>query len=334
MEVLGKGIIHYVSPNWLIASRGRTLFISYDSGGSWIRWCRLPVSYFNLLCASNRWGARLTRREIHRIINVNEHYLACFGFGKIYLIKKETANVEVIGAIKGSRPLNVCSDGRHIYYGVYTGNEERKPIDLFVYSIDEEKGSIHHTFRDVRHIHGVFWDQYEFKLWATTGDLDHESTIWCFNNKERPEKVVSGSQQTRAVDLLFTEKAVFYATDAPHERNYIYRLDRESKDIESLQAVRGPVFFGRKITDWMFFSTIVEPSGVNRTDAVELWASGDQGSSWKKVNEFKKDIGHMKLFQYGQIKFPSGPGDGKNLWFSSYATEYDHHIMMLPLDSL
>src|SRR5699024_507476 len=144
--------------------------------------------------------------------------------------------------------------------------------------------------------------------------------------------MVEGSQQARAVDLLFTEEAVFYATDAPHDPNYIYRYDRETGQTEQLQQVGGPVFYGRKTGGRLFFSTVAEPSDINRTDAVELWRSGNEGDSWRKLKEFQKDIGHMKLFQYGQLKFPNGPGDGEYIWFTRYATKGDHRIMRIPLD--
>src|SRR5699024_1499253 len=161
-------------PEFLIASQGRTLFMSKDSGSSWQQWCRLPVSYFSLLCVTSRWGSRLTRKEIYHIIRVNEDYMACFGFGKIYLIEKETAKIEEIGIVKGSRPLKVCSDGQRIYYGIYTGNEERDPIHLYSYDLENEEWSVVNSFENIRHIHGVFWDKYESKLWVSTGDLDHE----------------------------------------------------------------------------------------------------------------------------------------------------------------
>jgi hypothetical protein len=326
MEVLGNGIVQFVTSEYVIASKGHKLYKRNYKSSNWQLWCSLPVSFSNKLSCSNRWLARLSRKEIHHFIKVREGLFCCFAFGKIYLIDSATG-IEIIGHTEGSRPLKVCSDGHKIYYGVYIGNEERKPIKLFAYSLEEKKWSIYHTFTNIRHIHGVFWDEYESSIWVTTGDLDHESTIWKFNNIGKPEKVVGGSQQTRAVDLLFNEESIFYATDAPDEPNYIYRLDRESGNTEQLKKVGGPVFYGRKTGDWLFFSTVVEPSEVNRTDAVELWGSNDKGKSWKKIREFEKDIGHMKLFQYGQIKFPNGPGDGEHLWFTPYATEHDHQIM-------
>jgi hypothetical protein len=45
---------------------------------------------------------------------------------------------------------------------------------------------------------------------------------------------------------------------------------------------------------------------------------------------FKKDIWPMKYFQYGQVFFPSGPGDGKHLWCTPFATK--HHGKTLKIE--
>lgn len=334
MEVLGKGIIHFVAPGLAIASRGRHLYKSTILGKKWNLWCSLPLKLSSALLCKSRWLSRLTRQEIHNVIEVDRELFACFGFGGIYLVEMATGKVDKIGKITGSRALGVCAVDNKIYYGDYIVKGESQSIVLHSYNLLTGEWLNVHEFTDIRHIHGVYWDDYSSSLWITTGDLDDESAIIRFDNKMNPQKVVSGSQQTRAVDLLFTEDSVIYATDAPDEPNFIYSLDRQSCNVEKVQQVGGPVFWGRKDKDWLFFSTVVEPSEINRTDAVELWGSNDQGNSWKKIDEFKKDIGHLKLFQYGQIKFPNGPGDEKYLWFTPYATENDHRIMRLSLDIL
>jgi hypothetical protein len=329
VEKVRKGIIHYTSPNLLIASKGRKLYRSYNSGHNWKEWISLPVSAFEYLALPNRWTTRLTRKKVHHITRVTDDLFACVAFDSIYLIDEATGNINDIGNFKGSRPLSICAARDHLYYGVYTSNSERNPISIWSYNLEDRKWTKYHTFTDIRHIHGVFWDMYSDNLWITTGDRDHESSIIRFSNNGEPQKIITGSQQTRAVDLLFTEKYIHYATDAPHEPNYIYRMNRETKVVQQMQRVGGPVFWGRKEKDCLVFATVVEPTKVNRTDAVELWASCDDGSSWQNIKEFKKDAGHKKLFGYGQIKFPNGPGDGKNLWFTPYATEYDHQIKKL-----
>jgi hypothetical protein len=328
----GHGIIHYVNENLVISSRGNHLIIKKEK--EYLDRITIPLNISDRIWTQHKWLSRLSRKENSHVIEIDEGRFACIAFGNIFIINIDKKEVNNIGEIKGSRPLCVCTDRENIYYGIYRNNVERKPIELLQYSTTKKSWNVFYRFEEIRHIHGVFWDRYESKLWVTTGDLDHESTIWKFENAKTPKKIVAGSQQTRAVDLLFTEGAIFYATDAPNDSNFIYKLDRMTHKLDKLQKVGGPVFYGRKDGKWLFFGTVVEPSEVNRTDAVELWGSPDEGNSWKLIREFKKDILHKKLFQYGQIKFPSGPGDGKNLYFTPYATEFDHNIMKLPLDEL
>jgi hypothetical protein len=333
MEILEKGIVQFVSKEDFIYSNGYKL---YKRGDGKKNTClgTLPISFSKKIQSTTKLGARLTRNEINHVIKVTDDVFACFAFGSVYLIHGKEGVIEKIGPIKGSRPLCVCANGSQIYYGVYTSNEERNCIELFCFDIQKNEWSVFYTFDNIRHIHGVFWDNFESKMWVTTGDLDHESIIWRFNDNQSPEKIATGSQQTRTVDLLFTKEAIYYATDAPDEPNYIYRLDRSTGKKEQLQKVGGPVFYGCQTGNWMFFSTVVEPSKINRTDVVELWGSNNNGKNWTLIKEFKKDFLSKKLFQYGQIKLPYGPGDGKHLYFSPFATEYDYTIIKISLEEL
>lgn len=332
MEILGKGLVQFCSKDKLIVSRGFKLYI--HNNNKWRLWCVLPVSFFQKFLSNNRWFSRLTRNEIFNLININENTFACFAFGSIYLIKNKTNSAQLIGRIKGSRPLCTCTDGEHIYYGVYKRNTKRKPINIWSYSLKNKEWNIFYSFENIRHIHGVFWDKFESRLWVTTGDLDHESTIWKFDKNGVPHKVATGSQQTRTVQLVFLKHSIFYASDSPQELNYIYLIDRQSTDIQKLQKVGGPVFYGFSVGNWVFFATVVEPSKVNRTDVAELWGSDNEGRDWILIKEYKKDFLPKKLFQYGQIKFPSGTGDDMNLYFSPYATELDQMVIGINLNQI
>lgn len=332
MKTIAKGIVHYVSTNIIIASFGASIFISKDNGTTWNSLCRLNL--YHLPIFQNRWISRLLRAEVVKVLRINNSFIACFALGKLFIINLFSGESKEITELVGSRILGACVKDEKLYFGDYSTTNRSAISNCNCYDISEDTLNIVYSFSNIRHIHGVFLDKYEKELWVTTGDSDHESAIIRFDDKMNAQKIIFGSQQARAVDLLFTEDSIFYATDAPDEPNFIYRIDRHTNEKKRLQQVGGPVFWGRKEKEWLFFSTVVEPSKVNRTDAVELWGSNDQGNNWKLIKEFKKDMGHLKLFQYGQIKFPAGPGDGKNLWFSPYATENDHYIMRMPLDEL
>jgi hypothetical protein len=108
-------------------------------------------------------------------------------------------------------------------------------------------------------------------------------------------------------------------------------LNRKTNKVTLCARSGGPIFYATKVGSQMFFSTVVEPSKINRQDSVELWSSSINEDSWKIIHEFKKDIGNKIIFQYGQIKFPNGIGDNKNLWFTPFATSYSHKVLKIRL---
>src|SRR5690606_9338809 len=110
------------------------------------------------------------------------------------------------------------------------------------------------------------------------------------------QKMLSGSQQTRTIKLLFTEDFIYFGSDAPEEVNYLYRLNKSSNKVEKLVQVGSSVFHGCKVANWLFFSTAIEPSKVNSTKYAEVWASPD-GVEWKCLMRFKKDFLPMRYFQ-------------------------------------
>jgi len=130
--------------------------------------------------------------------------------------------------------------------------------------------------------------------------------------------IASGSQQLRAVQLLFSEDFIYFGSDAPLETNHIYRMARDGGEVEKIAAVGSSVFYGCKVGESLFFSTAIEPSTTNRTQFAEVWQS-DNGTDWRKIVSLKKDFLPMKYFQYGQILFPNGSGDSMFLYFTPFS---------------
>jgi hypothetical protein len=285
-----------------------------------------------LLLASTRLGRRLGRAGIHHFIP-GDPDIAC---ANDYLLKREAGNrvFERVARVAGSRPLSMASDGELVCYGEYRSNRSRYAVHIWGNTDGDDRWRPLHVFTGVRHIHGVFFDPYENMFWVTTGDEDDEAGIWISNDRfATVERVAGGSQQLRAVQLLFTEDYVYYGSDTPVASNFIYRMESDSGRIECLQAVGSSVFYGCKVGEALFLSTAVEPSNINRTDAAELWCSLD-GERWSLLRTLAKDAWSPRYFQYGQVLFPAGPGDGENLYFTPFATESDQVTISLPLSTV
>jgi hypothetical protein len=178
-----------------------------------------------------------------------------------------------------------------------------------------------YQFTGIRHVHGVYYDKYEDCIWTTTGDTNSESAIWVTRDQfANLQRITGGSQQCRAIRLLFTSDYIYFGSDAPEENNYIYRISRNTLETERLAAVGGPVYHGCQTNSGLFFSTACEPTRVGHERSAVVWHSRD-GISWSVLARFKKDRLPM-LFQYGQVFFGEVTSSMPGVWISPFATEY------------
>lgn len=262
---------------------------------------------------------------LSRLLRTGIHHVARNDTSTVVVADRNTyvsgdGGLKLLGQLKGSRPLVLCESDGAFYYGEYRSNPERSAVQIWCWRPGDRDWSSVWCFVGVRHVHGVFHDPHSESIWVTTGDADSEAGIWRTDDGFKSVKrIIGGSQQVRAIQLLFTSQHIYFGSDAPDERNFIYRMDRHGQNLEKLSEVGGPVFFGCEAGGSLFFSTSVEPSKVNTRFYSEVWRS-DDGLRWYRFLEFKKDFWPMGYFQYGQVFFPSGPGDGTHLYCSPFAT--------------
>ena len=314
------GRVLWVSRDRLYKAIGRHLYYSNNDGEDWSLVASLPFSNLKSLSILTDTSARLCRTGFHHLNVLDNGSLLVFANQSIYLLEKKSSRFNYVGSMRSSKPLVVSVQGNTIVYGEYTRNAKRKPVPL--YKSDDAGLTWYcvHQFEDIRHIHGVFFDKFSDKYWITSGDSDLESCIWRTDrNFSKFEKVLSGSQKYRAVQLSFDPEFIYFGSDAPHEANHIYRLSRENGRVDRLMEVGAPVFFGTTISNHYFFSTAIEKSTYMDIESANLWSSKG-GSDWQCVFNLKRSLLPLRIFQNGQILFPSGPGDDKNLWFWSIAT--------------
>ena len=330
--ILGR--VLWVNKNIIYKSLGRSLYCSEDNGASWKFRASLPISNFKSLALFNNILSRFFRAGFHHLHVFDDNSLIVFGNSGIYQLKDKESRFSFICSMKSSKPLIISVNNDTIMYGEYSRNKDRKPIPLY---LSDDRGltwKIIHTFKDIRHIHGVFFDKYTNQYWITTGDSDKESSIWRTDiNFSHFEKVLTGSQKYRAVQLIFDPLFIYFGSDAPDEANFIYRFCRETKIVESLCQVDAPVFFGTRIKNQMFFSTAIEKSSYKTIRSANIWSSKD-GKVWTNSIRLNKSKLPLRIFQNGQILFPAGPGDEKNLWFWSIATEGDNRSYFSKLNEI
>lgn len=326
------GIVHYVGPRSYASRRG--VIYSSDSGKrTWKPLARLPLTLLQRLRSSGRLQRRLWRAAVHHVAPLSDGRLVVFAYRTIFRLDAAGRCVGV-SVLRGSRPLCVCVEHDVVYYGEYRANRERVPVHVWASGDGGATWTPVHRFAAVRHIHGVFSDPYDEALWITTGDSDAAAGIWRTRDRfGTVERVAGGSQQTRAVQLLFSRAHVYFGSDAPDGGNHIYRLRRADGVIERLQKVEGPVYYGCRRGGRLFFSTACEPPTVRETRDVAVWSSAD-GSQWRRLAVFRKDRWPARLFQHGHVLFPTGPDapDADGVWLTPVATGGDQRSLKIGLD--
>ena len=225
----------------------------------------------------------------------------------------------------GLRPLHLAvTPSGQVYWGEYFDNPHREEVHIYGSDDDGQTWHVAHTFPagTVRHVHNVVYDRWRDCVWILTGDEGDECRIIrASQDLKRLHTVVQGTQQWRAVAIVPTSEAVFFASDTPNEANHIYRIDDDGS-IHCLAPISSSAISGCRVGQTVFFSTMAEPGTVNCTTHADLYASFD-GEEWKCLVRWQKDIWPMRLFQYGAVFLASDNNDTPFLAASSVAVKPD-----------
>jgi len=177
-----------------------------------------------------------------------------------------------------------------IYWGEYFRNPQREKVKIWMSKDDGLTWQVAHQFNDgeIRHIHSVQYDHYSNKVWITTGDSDHESSIGFLDEDNVYKKIGSGSQKWRAVSLLFTNNYVIWGTDGvsdDYPKNQIWRWDRKKDKTFLSTDIDSDAFYSAGGKDCMVITTDGKGNGGT------LWISND-GTQWIDAiswEEYKPD---------------------------------------------
>lgn len=299
---------------------------------------RFPPSWWRNLTSRSTLTCRLMRDGFHAlaIVHSETNIGAMVGAvpGAIVACTPDSDEFHVAHHVqRGTRPLHITAvpSGR-IYWGEYFDNRERKEVHIYVSNDSGRTWQIAYTFPagSIRHVHNIIYDRWRNCLWILTGDDGAECKILRADCDLRSiEVVLSGNQQARAVAGVPTQNGFYFSTDTPSEQNHVYRLDYRSDEVGSVQLIgdlaTSSIFgckVGRGLRGALFFSTMVEPSGVNTSREVQIAGSID-GANWQVVAGWKKDNLPMRYFQYGNAFLPDGENSTRYLAATTIAVETD-----------
>ena len=294
----------------------------------------IPLSKIRQLLSHIRLTNRLLRLEPRLAVALTEkEYIVVFQ-RKIFLLNiSKKCITEAYPVREGfSNPLNICSMKKYgqsvAYWGDYEINEGKKSINIYKYQVGAPP-KVCYTFKEglINHVHQIIFDPYRERFIIFTGDFGKEVGIYTADNRfTNVEPLFVGNENFRACQGIVTEDGLLWATDAVMKENHLFYLSFNQPDkIRDLATLNGSVIYGLPINDGLLFSTTVEsyPSnnrgfskflddrigpGIKSRDVDLMFVSKDL--KVQLLHRFKKDCWPMRLFQYGQIQFPSSDWGG------------------------
>jgi len=336
----------------LYASRGYEVLQAKvgdpSQGLNWQPVARFRPAWNRRLSVHNRLTARLFRDGFHALAVLPSGGMVAAVPGAILTLRPNDSVFRKTHAItRGTRPLHITAvPGGTIYWGEYFDNAARDEVHIYASTDAGETWRVAHTFPKgaIRHVHNIVHDPRAHELgnnclWILTGDYGDECRILCAAcDLRRVEVVMQGKQQARAVAAIAAENGFYFSTDTPLEANFIYRLDLQSEDksgnLIALTAINGSSIYacrvGCRTEDRLYFSTMVEPSEVNRDGHVRIYGVTQAG--WQEVLSWKKDRWPMGLFQYGNAILPDGENSTPYLAVTTVAVEKDDMVTSLYLE--
>ncbi len=300
----------------LFAARGYELLrgrldskMSRPQSIEWQHTARYRPAWWRNMSAASRVTFRLCRDGFHALAVLSTGQLIAAVPGAIVTLGPGETEFRVTHQVsRGTRPLHVAvAPGDRVYWGEYFDNPARDEVHIYVSTDRGATWNVAYTFPRgaVRHVHNVVYDEWSNCLWILTGDNGSECRILRASCDFRNiDTVLSGNQRARAVACVPKAESLYFSSDTPLESNHIYRLDHNGNVIE-VGKLNSSSIYGCRVGELVFFSTMVEPSHINRDRTIHVYGSSN-GQQWPPLMRWKKDIWPMGLFQYGNAILPDG----------------------------
>ena len=326
-------VVEWSEPGNYLLSRRNVVYRSGDLTLPFERIAEFPAPVWRKAVAVSRLGQRLIRFSCNVVMPMAN--------GAIFVSFDREVGVIHDGRVTRlsglNRPCRILRSGAAtdregtIYFGEYFGNPAKEAVNVYRYTPGDDRVEVVHTFApgEVRHVHGIYRDEFDDSLVCLTGDADSECRMLrTLDGFKTIEEIGSGDESWRAVSALFTEDAIYYGTDAEHRTNTIYRLDRSTGDRQELGKVSGTVFYSSLFSGQKFLATTAENAPSQVENIAGLWCVGDY-DRLVPVASYSKDRWHLTLFGFGTIFFPHTASHLNRLFFNVYATDGDSRTFEL-----
>ena len=319
--------VHFVDDEAVYASF-KNVVLKREKGESHFRpIATLPCNLLDRLKLSVKLSRRVFRKRVENVMALPSGTVLAAMDGKIYRIQRNGLTECVYELERGRGTLHrgmAVDPAGCVYIAEYCRNSERSDVAVHKGCDDGQFWAV--CYRSdpgkLRHYHGVFYDTFEDCLWLTSGDEPGENWIMKANLDFSEMRFIGdGSKFYSAVNLIPCEDGIYFGNDDPFGPNYICRLDRESLEVERLQLINGPAWYGYQTNDGLLlFASTVESQDTASDKLAHLYVSSDN-RSWKAVHSWPKDGWYpWSVFQLGVINFPGGRATSSDeIWISGQA---------------
>ncbi|MGD9628836.1 MAG: hypothetical protein AB7V18_06310 [Pyrinomonadaceae bacterium] len=328
-------VVEWAEPGNYLFSRRDRIFRSNGIGHPIDLVAAIPAPMWRSLASRSRLCQRLLRFSVNDLIPLEDGEIFASFDRSVGLVRKN--EYLPLGGLR--RPCRVLrsaiarSPAGDLFFGEYIDNKERGPIALYKYRSGTDRVELVREFDagSARHIHGIYADPFEPSLICLTGDAPGECAIYrSTDGFETMDIVGSGDESWRAVSCLFAEDAIYYGTDAEHQENKIFRIDRETGDRSEVGKVSGTVFYSQIVNGEMFFATTAEDAPSQSENVAAVWHV-DPAAGVSEVVRFEKDRWNPTLFGFGTIYFPHVQSRADRLIFHVYAANMDNRTFEISL---
>ena len=314
-------------------SRSNVLFHSENLKPPFKKIAAVDAPFWKQAASNVRLAQRLFRFMVTNVIPLEK--------GELFVTFDKTVGVvrnEKYQTLNGlTRPCRVlrsaCAMDANggIFFGEYLANDERGEMNVYKYEIGSDSLKVIYTFppNSIKHIHGIYFDEFTGSLFCLTGDDEKECQILqTFDEFKTVNVVGKGDETWRAVSILFSEQFLYYGMDAEFRTNHIYQFDRETGERTSLGEVSGTVFYSKKLGEDLFFTTTAENAPSQKENVAAVWNVNASGKC-EKIASFEKDSWHPTLFQFGTVHFPFVNRLADTLFFHLVGVKEDNQVFKI-----
>jgi len=318
-----------------ILSRRNTLYRSTSLDEPLAQLVVIDAPSWKVIAAWSRLAQRVLRFMVTNVVRLTNGDLFVT-FDKTVGIVRDGKYQQLQGLQRPCRVLrSACAMDYNgdVYFGEYLANDERAEMHIYRYIAGSDRLDVAYTFpaNSIKHVHGVYFDEFTGSLLCLTGDKDPECRmIRTFDGFKTMEAIGEGDESWRAVSILFSRDCFFYGTDAEFRENNILSVDRTDLSRTTLGQVSGTVFYSKRLGDDLFFTTTAENAPSQIENVAALWHVNADGKC-REIAKFKKDRWHGTLFMFGTIHFPCLNNFSDKLYFSLVGVNEDNRTFCISM---